>query len=85
MKTAVINIKTDSKLKLEAQKTASEMGLTLTVVINRYLKNFVESKTISFGTSSENEKSPYGIFSGVEISEREINAVKKSWQKGLLS
>ena len=48
MNTAVINIKTEQKLKDQAQKIANEMGLSLTTVINRYLKHFIETKTITF-------------------------------------
>jgi len=45
----VIIVKTDSKLKSQAQKVAAELGLTLSAVIKRYLEIFVENKSISFG------------------------------------
>lgn len=57
MNTAVINIKTEPQIKEKAQKVASEMGLTLTAVINRYLKHFVTTKKITF--YGEEEPSPY--------------------------
>jgi addiction module RelB/DinJ family antitoxin len=53
MNTAVINIKTDRKTKSEAQKLADEMGLTLTAVINRYLKHFVKTKSVTFNANDE--------------------------------
>jgi addiction module RelB/DinJ family antitoxin len=53
MNTTSILIKTDPKLKEDAQKTAEEMGISLTSVINRYLKHFVQTKTITFTTSEE--------------------------------
>ena len=53
MNIAVINIKTDIKTKLEAQKLADEMGLTLTAVINRYLKHFVKTKSVTFNAEDE--------------------------------
>lgn len=53
MNTAVINIKTDTKTKSEAQKLAEEMGLTLTAVINRYLKHFVKTKSVTFNANDE--------------------------------
>lgn len=59
MNTVVINIKTEPQIKEKAQKVASEMGLTLTAVINRYLKHFVETKEITF--YGEEEPSPYLI------------------------
>ena len=45
MKT-VINIKTDTKVKKEAQKVAKELGLPLSVVINSYLRQFIRTKEI---------------------------------------
>lgn len=48
MKTAVLNIKIDPKVKDEAQKVADELGFTLSAIINASLKNLARSKTISF-------------------------------------
>lgn len=45
---AILNIKTDPKLKKEAQKVAQEMGLPLSVVVNESLKTFVEKREITF-------------------------------------
>lgn len=53
MNTAVINIKTDAKTKSEAQKLADEMGLTLTAVLNRYLRHFIKTKSVTFSTDAE--------------------------------
>ena len=53
MNTASILIKTDPKLKKAAQKTADEMGISLTSVINRYLKHFIPTKTITFNANEE--------------------------------
>lgn len=47
MKT-ILNIKTDKKLKKEAQKTAEALGLPLSTVVNRYLKDFVRERRIEF-------------------------------------
>ena len=48
MKTAVLNIKIDPKVKKEAQKVADELGVTLSAIINASLKNLARSKTISY-------------------------------------
>ena len=48
MKTSVLNIKIDPKVKDEAQKVADELGFTLSAIINASLKNLARSKTISF-------------------------------------
>ena len=48
MKT-VINIKTDREVKKDAQKIAGDLGLSLSAVINAYLKQFVRNKEVYFG------------------------------------
>ena len=48
MNTAVINIKTEPKTKSEAQKAAKELGISLSVVINGLLKDFIRTKTVTF-------------------------------------
>ena len=53
MNTASILIKTDPKIKKAAQKTAEEMGISLTSVINRYLKHFIQTKSITFTINDE--------------------------------
>ena len=50
MKT-VINIKTDKEVKQNAQKVAEELGLSLSAVINAYLKQFVRNKEVHFTTA----------------------------------
>ena len=51
--TAAILIKTDPILKASAQKTARSLGLSLTSVINRYLKSFIKTKTVTFSNDDE--------------------------------
>lgn len=53
MNTAVINIKTEPKIKAEAQKVAKELGISLSVVINGLLKKFIKEKTVTFGEHDE--------------------------------
>ncbi|MBI5798723.1 MAG: type II toxin-antitoxin system RelB/DinJ family antitoxin [Candidatus Yonathbacteria bacterium] len=48
MKTAVLNIKIDPKVKNEAQKVADELGFTLSAIINASLKNLARNKAVSF-------------------------------------
>lgn len=47
MQTTVI-FKTDKKLKEAAQKTAKNMGIPFSAVMNEYMRDFVEKKTITF-------------------------------------
>jgi addiction module RelB/DinJ family antitoxin len=49
MKTQLL-IKTDKKLKLQAQKLAKELGIPLSTVLNSFLKRFVEEKEVTFST-----------------------------------
>lgn len=44
----VINIKTKKDLKQKAQKTAGDLGLSLSAVINAYLRQFVRNKAVYF-------------------------------------
>ncbi len=74
MNTASILIKTDPKVKEEAQKTAAEMGISLTSVINRYLKHFITTKSITFTAQGE-VPTPYMINS-LKQSEAEYKAGK---------
>lgn len=53
MNTAVINIKTEEEVKLKAQKIAKELGLSLSGIINAYLKQLIKTKTVVFSATSE--------------------------------
>lgn len=48
MNTAVINFTTEPELKVEAQKTAKKLGISLSLVLNNYLKQFIQTKTVTF-------------------------------------
>lgn len=44
----MINIKTDKNVKKLAQKLASELGLSLSDVLNASLRNFIRSREVYF-------------------------------------
>ncbi len=48
MEKTLLNIKTDKKLKKEAQMAARELGLPLGTIVNAYLKEFIREKRIIF-------------------------------------
>ena len=48
MKTAVLNIKIDPKVKQEAQKVADKLGFSLSAIVNASLKNLARNKTVSY-------------------------------------
>ena len=52
MKT-MINIKADKEVKEMAQRTAQELGLPLSVVINSYLRQFIRNKEVHFFIEGE--------------------------------
>lgn len=60
MNTAIINIKTDSQVKKQAQKLAEDLGLSLSGLINGLLKQVIRTKTITLSASDE-EPSEYLI------------------------
>lgn len=72
--TSTVIIRTDSRLKAKAQKVAGDLGLTLTAVMNNYLEDFVQRKSVSFND-------PYGSMPGEPITEMEIKSVSKSWMQ----
>lgn len=53
MNTAVVNVKVNPKVKKEAQKVAERLGLSLSSLINGYLKQIIRTKRVSFDLSYE--------------------------------
>ncbi len=50
MEKTLLNIKTDQKLKRDAQKVARELGLPLGTIVNSYLKELVREKRVVFSS-----------------------------------
>ncbi len=53
MNTAVINIKTHPLVKAKAQAVASELGFSLSALVNAYLRQLIKTKTVTFSVESE--------------------------------
>ncbi|TSC66714.1 MAG: Uncharacterized protein CEO21_97 [Microgenomates group bacterium Gr01-1014_80] len=53
MHTAAIYIKTDPEVKLKAQKVAKEIGVSLSSLLNAWLRDFIRTKTVTFSTRNE--------------------------------
>jgi len=51
--TTAIYIKTEKKTKREAQKVAKELGLSLSAIVNGFLKQLIKTKTITFSADDE--------------------------------
>ena len=71
MNTATITIKTDSKLKEQAQNLAAQMGVSLSAFLNKHLKHIV--KTQSVGRQPDGIPTQYMIDS-IAQSEKDIKA-----------
>ena len=69
MKTAVINVKTDTKVKAGAQKIASELGFSLSSLINGYLRQLIKTKSVNF--SLINEEPSELLIKSIKEAERE--------------
>ena len=50
MPTTVINIKTDTALKRDAQAAAKDLGLPLGTIINGYLRELVRERRVVFSS-----------------------------------
>ena len=72
MNTAVVNVKVDPQVKKEAQKLAEDLGLSLSGLINAYLKQIIRTKTVSFSTAAE-EPSEY-LIKSLKESKADIEA-----------
>ena len=53
MNTAVVNVKVDPLVKRQAQKTAHELGFSLSALVNGFLKQLIKTKAVTFGAISE--------------------------------
>lgn len=53
MNKVVLNIKADKEIKEEAQKTAHDLGVPLSTVVNAYLKEFVREKAFSLSLAPQ--------------------------------
>lgn len=65
MKT-IINIKADKEIKRKAQKIADELGLSLSAVINAYLRQFIRNKEVYFRIGSTMSPELEKFLEGVE-------------------
>ena len=52
MKT-VVNLKVDRDIKIKAQSLAKDFGLSLSAVLNVYLRQFVRDQTLSFSNTPQ--------------------------------
>lgn len=53
MNTTSIHVKIGSDIKMQAQKTAEELGLSLSAVMKALLKQFIRTQRLSVGVGEE--------------------------------
>ncbi len=70
MHSAVINFTTEEKTKQEAQQLAKKLGISLSTVLNNYLKQFVRTKIVVF---SAEEPSEY-LLESLQKSEKQLKS-----------
>ena len=71
MQSAVINFTTEEKTKQIAQKVAKKMGISLSMVLNNYLKHFVKTKAVLF--SADETPNKY-LINALKKSEEDVKA-----------
>jgi len=49
----IINIKTETEVKKNAQKLAGDLGFSLSAVVNAYLRQFIRNKEVYFSAVSK--------------------------------
>lgn len=69
MQTAVINIKVNPQTKKEAQAVAQEIGVSLSGLINGFLKHLIRTRTATF--SAAGQPSEY-LIQALREAEKEI-------------
>ena len=76
MSTSVINIRTDAKVKSQAQKIASELGMSLSALLNGFIKQLIRTKRVEFDLVSE-KPSEY-LIQSLKESEEDIKTGRVS-------
>ena len=83
MKT-VINIKTDKDIKELAQKTAGDLGLSLSALINAYLRQFVRTKEAYFTLSPRMSPALENLLGKIEIDIQRNKNISQPLKKAFL-
>ncbi|OGM15770.1 hypothetical protein A2V56_02440 [Candidatus Woesebacteria bacterium RBG_19FT_COMBO_42_9] len=73
MNTAVVNVKVNPQVKKEAQKVAEDLGISLSGIINGFLKHLVRTRSIHF---SLNEEPSEYLIDSLKESRQDIKAGK---------
>ena len=81
--TTIINFKTDKKIKSQAQKIAEAMGLTLSDVLNIYLRKFVNKKELYVSLNQDESNPSDDLLNAVKDAREEYKSGKMRKSKGI--
>ncbi len=73
MNTSAIYIKTDPKIKSQAQKVAKELGFSLSSLMNAWLRKLIKTKTVTFSSYDEYPN---------EATRKILRQAELNWKKG---
>lgn len=76
MNTSVVNVKVDTQVKQKAQEIAEELGLSISALVNGYLRQLIKTKTVHF-SAIEEEPSDY-LIQSLKEAEEDIKAGRVS-------
>ena len=75
MHSAVINIKTDPKLKQGVKKVAQELGLPVGTILNAYMRELVRERRVVFSAPPALNRRTQRLLQGID---RDIKAGKNA-------
>lgn len=71
MNTAAIYIKTQPEVKAKAQKIAKNLGLSLSSLVDAWLRQFVKTKRVTYSAKEEERPSKY-LIESIKKSEEQL-------------
>ena len=78
----LINIKTEKEVKSHAQKLAKEMGLSLSAVINAFLRQFVRNREIYFSTAPKMTPELENLLGKIEFDVQRNRNISRGFSSG---
>lgn len=66
MNNTVINVKTEKEVKESAKRVAKDLGLSLSAVINAYLRQFVRNRAVYFSSAPTMTAELESLLGGIE-------------------
>jgi len=78
----MINIKTEKEVKSHAQKLAKEMGLSLSAIINAYLKQFVRNKEVCFSAAPKMSSELENLLGKIEFDIQRNRNISQGFSSG---